>query len=55
MSKHLKDRKDIVVTGEWDGQPIWRRKTAGELLAERIEEMNKHSKQRQQEIKSKNK
>ena len=26
----------IVVTGHWDGVPIWRPKTSAELLAEEI-------------------
>lgn len=25
-----------IITGNWDGQPIWRRKTAGEELADEI-------------------
>lgn len=27
-------RKDIVITGYWDGQPIWRHKTPEEKLEE---------------------
>ncbi len=27
---------DKIVNGWWDGQPIWRRKTAGEELADEI-------------------
>ena len=28
-----------VITGEWDGQPIWRKRTAGEVLANELEEV----------------
>ena len=28
--------KEIKITGEWDGQRIWREKTAEELLAEAL-------------------
>lgn len=30
--------KEIIITGEWDGQPIWRQKTAGEKLVELLEQ-----------------
>lgn len=30
-----------IVTGDWDGQPIWRRKTAGEELADEIAKTGK--------------
>ena len=26
----------VKILGEWDGQPIWRKKTTGELLAEAV-------------------
>lgn len=29
--------KPIVITGNWDGQPIWREKTMGEILADEID------------------
>lgn len=29
---------DIIITGSWDGQPIWRYKTAQEKLLEAIQE-----------------
>ena len=37
------NKNDIVITGEWDGQPIWREKTSGEKLLEAIEK-EKHDK-----------
>lgn len=30
-----------IVTGDWDGVPIWRRKTAGEELADEITKTTK--------------
>jgi len=32
---------EIKIMGEWDGQPIWREKTSGELLAEELEKEEK--------------
>ena len=29
--------QDIVITGNWDGQPIWRPKTSTERLSEALE------------------
>lgn len=31
---------DIVVTGDWDGEVIWRKKTAKEKLSESLNEIN---------------
>lgn len=41
--------RDIIINGEWDGQPIWREKTLGERLLEAIEE-NIRNKQNEHEI-----
>lgn len=27
---------EIIINGDWDGKPIWRRKTTGEFLAEML-------------------
>lgn len=29
----MNNNSDIVITGSWDGQPIWRKRTAQEKLA----------------------
>lgn len=31
--------QDIVITGEWDGKPIWRPKTSSEKLSEELEKV----------------
>lgn len=40
-----------VITGNWNGEPIWRQKTAGEQLAELLEaeQYDKESMQREEE------
>lgn len=30
------NKNDIIIQGEWDGQPIWREKTSGEKLAYKL-------------------
>lgn len=35
-------KKDVVITGEWDGQPIWRKKTSSEKLVDEISEHDCH-------------
>lgn len=43
-------QENIVVTGEWDGEPIWRRKTAAELLADAMNELEENAKKRHQYV-----
>ena len=35
-----------VITGDWDGQPIWRYQTSGEELSELIEKQNDEERSR---------
>lgn len=37
----------VINNGYWDGQPIWRPKTAGELLFEEIEKNKLENNQKQ--------
>lgn len=33
-----------IITGDWDGEPIWRRKTSGEELADMLDEQENKKK-----------
>lgn len=47
---------DKIITGNWDGQPIWRQKMPSDYLAEEIEKnekdklLNKEQKQNEKHI-----
>lgn len=41
------DSREIVITGKWDGELIWRRRTAAELMAKAYEEMERNRARRE--------
>jgi len=46
------NRSDVIITGEWDGETIWRHKSTAEKLLEMVEANEKQKKPKSIDAKS---